>query len=85
MAFLRWTWVYENVLVGRQEGTDPLRVTLDTNNIPTHNPSVCLVAAENSMVALLYPSRTCYPPLLPAWRVVKMISWKIWRRPVIGG
>lgn len=85
LAFLRWTRVYENALAGQQEGTNPLRVTLDTNNIPTHSPSVCLVAAENSMAALLYSSRMCNPLLLPALRVVKTISWKIWRPPVIGG
>lgn len=77
--------MYENALVGQQEGTNPLRVTLDANKIPSHNPSVYLVAAENSMAALLYPSRTCYPLVLPAFGVVGATSWKIWRSADIGG
>lgn len=72
---------YENTLTGQQEGANPLIVPLDANNIPTHNPSVYLVAAENSMAALHYPSRTL---LLPALRVVKTTGWKIWRSLDIG-
>lgn len=45
--------MYENALLGQEEGTNPVRVTLDTNNIPSHNLSAYLAAGESSSAALL--------------------------------
>lgn len=49
--------MYMNALLGQQEGTNPVRVTLDTNNIPAHNLLTYLAAGEGSLAALLHPPR----------------------------
>lgn len=49
--------MYMNALLGQQEGTNPVRVMLDTNNIPAHNLSMYLAAGQSSLAALLHPSR----------------------------
>lgn len=58
LAFLGLTWLYDNALVGQQGSANPLRVTLDASNIPTHNPSV-YVAAALPIQIMLHTDTTC--------------------------